>query len=152
MRAFLTPLASWPPSSSARRLARGGYGDLLETLAHIYDAQKTWFDRAQTGRSGPRLDLAGAPDIPAVRAKWRQLDADMEAYIAGLDAAALSEAVSYRSYYGGKGSYTRAEMLLHQAFHAHQHRGELALLLTQLGHSPGELDVIDYLETRSEAG
>ena len=39
-------------------------------------------------------------------------------------------------------------MMLHQAFHSHQHRGEVALILTQLGHSPGELDFNDYMQVR----
>ncbi|MER3418993.1 MAG: hypothetical protein C4290_00025, partial [Chloroflexota bacterium] len=37
------------------------------------------------------------------------------------------------------------QLLLHQANHATQHRSEVAYLLTQMGHSPGDLDLLAYL-------
>ena len=37
-------------------------------------------------------------------------------------------------------------MLAHLVNHGTQHRSEAALLLTQAGRSPGELDLIVYLE------
>jgi uncharacterized damage-inducible protein DinB len=114
----------------------------------MYDAQKTWLDRARTGESGPWLTVADLPDLASLRVAWETLDAEMEAYLAGLNEAALLEKVSYRSYYGGEGNDSRIEMVLHQAFHSHQHRGEVALVLTQLGHSPGELDYNDYMWVR----
>jgi len=90
-------------------------------------------------------------DISALRAAWERLDADMNAYVAGLDEDALLELASYRSFYGSEGSYSRKDMMLHQAFHSHQHRAEAALILTQLGHSPGELDYGDYVDVRDAA-
>ena len=38
------------------------------------------------------------------------------------------------------------QMLTHLLNHGTQHRSEAALLLTQAGRSPGELDLIVYLE------
>jgi hypothetical protein len=38
------------------------------------------------------------------------------------------------------------QMLAHLVNHGTQHRSESALLLTQAGRSPGELDLIVYLE------
>lgn len=129
-------------------IGAGGIGNLLETLLHMYDAQESWFDRCRTGTSGPALDIADFRDIATLQAAWDRLDSAMDDYIAGLDAQSLAEPVSYRSFYGSEGTYPRREMLLHQAFHSHQHRGEVALILTQLGHSPGEIDFIDYILTR----
>jgi uncharacterized damage-inducible protein DinB len=37
-------------------------------------------------------------------------------------------------------------MLIHQVNHATQHRSEAALLLTQMGHSPGDLDLLVYMD------
>ena len=60
----------------------------------MYDAQESWFERARSGKSGPVLDVEDYPDIPTLRAAWERLDADMDAYLAGLDEAALLEKVS----------------------------------------------------------
>ena len=36
--------------------------------------------------------------------------------------------------------------MVHQVNHATQHRSETALLLTQAGHSPGDLDFLRYFD------
>jgi uncharacterized damage-inducible protein DinB len=136
------------PEELRTPVGEGGHGDLLETLVHIYDAQKTWLDRARTGECVRWLTVADFPDLASLRVAWEALDADMDAYLAGLDESALLEPASFRFFDGGEETYPRTEMVLHQAFHSHQHRGEVALLLTQLGHSPGELDYNDYMDVR----
>jgi uncharacterized damage-inducible protein DinB len=145
---LLDAAAKLTPEELRAPIGEGGHGDLLETLVHMYDAQKTWLDRARIGESGPSLTVDDFPNLASLRAAWEALDADMDAYLAGLEEAALLEPVPYRSFYGGEGTYPRTEMVLHQAFHSHQHRGEVALVLTRLGHSPGELDYNDYMWVR----
>lgn len=44
------------------------------------------------------------------------------------------------------------QMLLHLANHGTQHRSEAALLLTAIGRSPGDLDLIDYAENLAATG
>src|SRR5688572_13803987 len=76
------------PEQLRTPVGEGGHGDLLVTLVHMYDAQKTWLDRARTGETGPWLTVADFPDLASLRAAWEALDADMDAYLAGLDEAA----------------------------------------------------------------
>jgi uncharacterized damage-inducible protein DinB len=144
-RQILAAAERMPVEQLRTPIGEGGYGDLLETLLHMYDAQMTWLERATTGTNGPVLGIAEVSSIAALRGLWDELDVHMEVYINGLSDAMLREVVSYRSYYGSEGRYSHRDMFLHQAFHAHQHRGEVALVLSQLGYSPGEIDVIDYL-------
>ena len=41
------------------------------------------------------------------------------------------------------------QALAHVVNHGTQHRSEVAVLLTAAGNSPGDLDMIDYAESRS---
>ncbi len=42
-------------------------------------------------------------------------------------------------------AYPLWQLMLQQVNHATQHRSEAAVMLTQFGHSPGDLDFIIYL-------
>jgi len=117
---LLNAAENLPPEQLRTPIGEGGHGDLLATLVHMYDAQQSWLDRARTGTSGPEPDISDYMDISALRAAWERLDADMDAYVAGLDEDALLELASYRSFYWSEGSYSRKDMMLHRAFHSHQ--------------------------------
>jgi uncharacterized damage-inducible protein DinB len=41
--------------------------------------------------------------------------------------------------------------MVHVLNHGTQHRSEAAVLLTELGRSPGDLDLVDFLEERARA-
>jgi uncharacterized damage-inducible protein DinB len=58
--------------------------------------------------------------------------------------------VSYVNFQGETWAYPLWQQMLHQANHATQHHSELAMLLTQLGHSPGWLDFLLFLDERGD--
>ena len=64
----------------------------------------------------------------------------------GLDDAALGEALPWR-----KTSYPRWLIIAHVVNHGTQHRSEAAVLLSDAGRSPGDLDFIDFVEERAES-
>ncbi|MBX3069284.1 MAG: DinB family protein [Thermomicrobiales bacterium] len=127
----------------------GGYGSLFETLVHIHDAQKFWFDRA---RGKPLEEHPVIASLDELRSAASVQFAQLSAYVTSLDDEALDEVVEYRSHDGFSGALARRHMLLHQALHAQQHRGEVALALTRAGRSPGEIDFDVYLWGKSREG
>ena len=109
-------------------------------LVHMLGAYQRWrhglMDDGQTPRpeSGPLLSPAD------LAAQWALEWPAMDAFLASRDDAWLrrdDEGVAFE------------RMLQHLANHGTQHRAEAAVLLTQAGHSPGDLDMIDWLEARA---
>ncbi len=74
---------------------------------------------------------------------------DFGAYLSGLDEAE-SERQFTVSFPNGVSFSPRVHQVLSQlTVHLAQHRSELALIVTGLGHSPGELNLWDYLSEAS---
>lgn len=121
----------------------GGIGTVYETLLHMMASQLGWLRRF---RAQDPVEPPDPPDLASLRAAWKALDDETTGYIASLTDDDLAEVIHYRSWYGWERTSPRWQAVLHQAFHQHQHRGELAMVLTRFGHSPGEIDIFDYLD------
>jgi uncharacterized damage-inducible protein DinB len=87
--------------------------------------------------------------MAAVRAAWAPIRATQRAYVAGLDHAALAEPIRWERP-GGDVLIPRWQVVFHCANHAMQHRSEIAMMLTDLGRSPGDMDYTVFV-TRSRA-
>lgn len=126
-------------------LADGG-GSIRDTLVHTVAVQWLWLERWR-GRS-PRefWEPAAFPDLAALRARWDTVEAETAGFVAALAEADLGRDIAYVNFQGETWSYPLWQQLLHQVNHATQHRSEVALLLTRLGHSPGWLDLLFYAD------
>lgn len=124
-----------------------GQPSLRDTLVHLCDAQRThlsWWDGSLSGeeafsREFPPDDY---PDIQAVRQMWEDLRRDTRKFIDTLTVDADLERVYSRRSGDGVRERRLWEMMLHVLNHGTQHRSEAALMLTALGHSPGDLDYL----------
>jgi uncharacterized damage-inducible protein DinB len=122
----------------------GMFGTIRSTLLHMMQAQHSWLRRAQGLDPVEPWTAAAFPTIADVRTQWDALDIENLAYIATLTDEQLLETIHIRSWAGWEMQAPRWQTLVHQAFHQHQHRGELAMVLTNLGHSPGDIDAFDW--------
>jgi uncharacterized damage-inducible protein DinB len=120
-------------------------GSLRGTLAHILDAECAWRARWQGQALAPLLRDEEFPASADLTARWRENEAAMRAYLATLSDADLDRAITYRSWNGQTYTHILWQMLIHVANHGTQHRGEAALLLTEYGYSPGDIDFTVYL-------
>ncbi len=117
------------------------HGTAIQTLRHLVDVDWSWRefcignDVGQTyvWDHGFVLD-----DLASIRAFCLEEDGRLRAYVEGLDDAALEDPP-------GGGSFPRWLIIAHVVNHGTQHRSELARYLTDRGHSPGDLDLLDAL-------
>ncbi len=116
------------------------FGSILSSFAHVAAGQIVWLERWAGGESAaPLVELQRMPDIGAVRASFLASHAGIRDYIAGLTVEQLDEPLDYHDRRGGW-SRPLWQLMTHVANHGTYHRGEIAMMLTGAGHSPGDLD------------
>ena len=121
-----------------------GADPILQTFGHLVGADIRWFARWRN-QSPPPFSPADWPSLDVVRRHWSELYPARRAYIASLDDAQLMEPIAWRRGDGREQHVTRWQAMVHCANHGTQHRSEIAAMLTDLGHSPGNMDMVDYL-------
>jgi len=131
-----------PPALDATPLA--GLGSLRQILVHALSADYVWRSRLEGTSPPAMLDPAAFPTLDTIRARWADEIATLRNVIATLDAPTLAEDLAYQTTRGIDQRTPRWQIFAHMANHGTQHRSEAAALLTALGHSPGDLDMIVF--------
>ena len=126
--------------------AGASYGSVRDTLVHTMSAQWIWLQRWKGVSPRAGLRAADFPDLDAIRTHWAALERETRDFVDGLGEAQLARVISYTNTRGEEWAYPLWQMLIHQVNHATQHRSEAAMLLTQMGHSPGDLDLLVYMD------
>lgn len=130
-------------------------GSIRALLIHLVEAHGYWLARAQGAEPQACITTVDKPGVEALCAEWKRLEASTRAMLSSLDEGGLQRIVRYTNPSGAPQAYPLWQILAHQLFHAAQHRSELALALSQCGHSPGWLDVlvfVDELSAQEEIG
>jgi len=127
------------------------YGGLRGTLLHILDTEWGWRMFFQNNNwSAPDLNDVDFPTLDAIQERWVKEEREMRAYLASLRDEDLESHRHYTLDSGIKRDRILWHCLLHVVNHGTQHRSEAAALLTEYGHSPGDLDFTVFLnETTS---
>ena len=128
--------------------------DLRTTLVHELDVEWSWRERLDGpnplsfDEATDELTVDDLPDLDAITDRWRTDQAEMRAWIErlgddGLNGPCRAETSTQHPLW---------YHLLHLYTHGIQQFSDAAVLLTAAGHSPGELDFLDFLERRGAAG
>ena len=121
------------------------HGTAWQTLLHLVDVEWSWRLIAQGQAAPPMLwEIETLTDLPQLTTFWQDEQATLRAYVQSLDTTALQTMVEFGNAEAPQQA-KRWHILLHILNHSTQHRTELARYLTERGHSPGELDLLDLL-------
>lgn len=121
------------------------HGSAFETIRHLVDVDWSWREFCIGNDVGDTYVWDHGfvlDDLPAIHAFCLEEDARLRGFVESLDDAGLNEPWGTRPDF----RIPRWLVVAHVVNHGTQHRSELAHYLTQCGHSPGDLDLLDAFE------
>jgi uncharacterized damage-inducible protein DinB len=131
------------------------FGSVRDTLVHLMENEFFWSGLIWPGKAIDidwepfEFDPNDYPDVAAIRARWAEIALGLDTFIDRLtpDGENSPERIIV---WTDNGKTFRRQLwpdLLSVAIHATQHRSEIAMLLTEYGCSPGDLDLSGDLMT-----
>lgn len=135
--ALLTPEQYTTPPNTTMPSVR-------QILVHTLGAQTLWLSRFRTGSSAINISERDFPDLPTLR---QAVEVQQQAMLDYLDTL-TDEILAQPFRFERRGVPT--ELILWQVFfqlinHGTQHRSEVAAIVTEYGHSPGDLDFMLFI-------
>ena len=144
--------------SDYHELADGlSFGSLHSTLVHILVGELVWLarwngalppERLKDARIADQLAESEIPTFEALSEMWQKEEDRQKKFISALTDEMVSTMVVYKDQYGSPNVQPLSQLIAHLVNHGTQFRAEAAVRLTQLGRSPGDLDLIIFLRQR----
>lgn len=122
------------------------HGGLRSTLVHVLFAEWLWRRRCEGVSPTGWLKPEEFPTFASLRGRWQEEEKNQKAFLESLTDARLNEPLEYKTTQGvAMREPLMWPILAHVVNHGTQHRSEAAAMLTELGHSPGDVDLIFFL-------
>ena len=120
------------------------FESILGNMAHLAAAQINWLERWQGGVNKRSTVEMGESmkSLADLRDVFAGSHADLLGYVRGLAEVDVEGELAYRDSRGAEAVRPLWQLMTHVANHGTFHRGEGAMALTALGHSPGDLDFL----------
>jgi uncharacterized damage-inducible protein DinB len=145
--ARLLQAATLLSAEELERDLRASFGSLQGTLIHILWGERGWLHFWQHRAFLLRPAPGDYPDFASLRSAWTCHEEAYAAYLCGLTQAELDVPRMVDDE-----TYTLGELVQHTLNHSTHHRGQVTLLLRQLGHEPPSTGYRDFLtEARGSA-
>jgi uncharacterized damage-inducible protein DinB len=121
------------------------HGGLRGTLVHALFAEWIWRKRWEGTSPANRLKPEDFPTVQSLRARWQEEEMQLMDFVDSLTDEKLNGTFSYTNTAGQAFTRVLWQAMAHLVNHGTQHRTEAAALLTDLGQSPGDIDMIYFL-------
>lgn len=125
-----------------RRDLHASHGGVRGTLAHILSAEWIWLERFKGVNPTRLLDEGDYPDVVALRDRWAVIEEHRRSWLESLRPDALAETLDYRDTKGNAHAQPLWQLVQHVVNHGSYHRGQVVLLLRQLGAKPVSTDLV----------
>ena len=121
------------------------HGSLRGTLVHAAFAEWVWRKRWEESPRNPGWKADDFPTFESLQARWAEEERKLMDFVLNVTDKSLFERINYVSTEGHPHERLLWECMAHLINHGTQHKTEAAAILTGFGHSPGDIDLIVYL-------
>jgi uncharacterized damage-inducible protein DinB len=121
------------------------HGGLRGTLAHALSAEWIWRNRWEGTSPTSVLKPDEFPTFEALRSRWAEEEKKLMAFVENITDERLNQPFDYKNTSGTPLTRILWQAMAHVVNHGTQHRTEAAALLTDLGCSPGDIDLIFFV-------
>jgi uncharacterized damage-inducible protein DinB len=121
------------------------HGGLRGTLTHALFAEWIWRTRWLGKSPVDRFKAEDFPTFASLQKRWQEENEKLSLFVDGLTDETLNTTFQYKTTRGEAMENVLWQAIAHLVNHGTQHRSEAAAILTEFGHSPGDLDLLIYL-------
>jgi uncharacterized damage-inducible protein DinB len=116
---------------------------VLDTLVHIYAADRVWLSRML---AEPRTTFVDPEDrdLSLLQVEWPALHQRWKLWLRDFNDDDASRVISYQDMKGRPYSQPVWQIVLHLVNHGTHHRGQVSGFLRSMGRTPPPLDLIAY--------
>lgn len=122
------------------------HGGLRGTLVHAMFAEWIWRNRWEGISPTVRIKPDEFPTFESLHARWMQEEKLLMEFVESITDERLNSPFQYKTTRGEPHEKILWEVMVHVVNHGTQHRSEAAALLTSYGCSPGDVDLVYFLE------
>ncbi len=116
---------------------------VLDTLVHIYAADRIWLARVQGETRATFIDPEDR-DLGLLQAEWPALLQRWKLWLRDFNDADVLQPVSFKNTKGHAYTQPRWQIILHVVNHGTHHRGQVSGFLRAMGRTPAPLDLMHY--------
>jgi uncharacterized damage-inducible protein DinB len=122
------------------------HGGLRSTLVHALFAEWIWRHRWEGIKPVARPKPEDFPSIESLRARWADEEKLLMAFVDNVTDERLNSHFFYTNTKGVPFEKVLWQVMVHMVNHGTQHKTEAAALLTDFGCSPGDIDLVYFLD------
>jgi uncharacterized damage-inducible protein DinB len=123
------------PEQFTRRI-ESSFPSVRDTLLHLCGADWIWVSRWEGESPTAMPDTSGFTNLAAIRTAWRDQERRVRAVLEMLGEGGVQRTLQYRTMDGRPFEQPFYQMLQHVVNHGSYHRGQVTMMLRQLGVAP----------------
>lgn len=123
------------------------FGGIQGTLVHILSANKIWLNRWM-GKEPEPLLVENFPQLEIVKKQWDMYQCEIGNFMWGLTKEKLNTPLQYEDFKGNDYAQLLYQQMQHKINHSSYHRGQLVMMLRQLGMAVVSTDLINYIRQK----